>query len=599
MAKINIKDEDFLIFFEEVRKDPELGNALLNPKIIGNNIEELQKVNKAISYPFLICENPDTELPLVKSQLNFLVPQAIRKSKEIDIINIKNDLNNYRKLYEKYSKKVNDIILKTRESMKNLYQPLKKLRDETKANSNNFEETIKQTSTPLQNRKESLNRIDYKKYSQEKQKTFKIDKNKVIDEITSFLNETQTFYENYEKINKKNLKEIENFVQQFMDLAKPAKELTTFMRKYFKAFEQSASKFNDLNDKKKMNEAFQKIKEPINEFILKSENTKNLLAQVENIDKEKIENISIIIEENNKIMKNLQNKSNEISNQITEIRKKYGEKEELPINMSIVEQGVLNTLEASQKVSEEKKEIDKDAEKNKNELIDDADIIIKQSRLNLLFIMDITSSMDIYLNEAKSGIINMINKIQEKCAGIEIFLGFIGYKDFSDLDFGEEYINLEFTKDDENVKKIIQKAEAGGGGDTPEDLCSALEFAKNKKWTGKSRFAILVTDSPCHGIKYHDLKEDQQDNYPEGDRNKRNIEEYIEFFAKNEISLYCLKINSTTDKMFKIFQDIYEKNKTKDSKNNFVVQQGKNIFNIVTENAVKTFQNRKKLEIKD
>ena len=109
----------------------------------------------------------------------------------------------------------------------------------------------------------------------------------------------------------------------------------------------------------------------------------------------------------------------------------------------------------------------------------------------------------------------------------------------------------------------------------------------------------MVTDSPCHGIKYHDLKEDQQDNYPEGDRNKRNIEEYIEFFAKNEISLYCLKINSTTDKMFKIFQDIYEKNKTKDSKNNFVVQQGKNIFNIVTENAVKTFQNRKKLEIKD
>ena len=61
-------------------------------------------------------------------------------------------------------------------------------------------------------------------------------------------------------------------------------------------------------------------------------------------------------------MKNLQNKSNEISNQITEIRKKYGEKEELPINMSIVEQGVLNTLEASQKVSEEKKEIDKDAD---------------------------------------------------------------------------------------------------------------------------------------------------------------------------------------------------------------------------------------------
>ena len=595
-----IKDEDFLKFFDDIKKDPDLKEAFLNPKIIDNSIEKLQKVNEAISYPLLICDNPDTELPLVKVQLNFLLPATIRKSKEPYIINIRNDINMYRKLYEKYSKQVNGIITKTKESMKNLYQPLKKLRDEIKKNSNNFEESIKQTATPLQNKKESLNQIDFKKYTPDNQKKFKNDKKEINDEISNFLKETKVFYENYEKINKKNLEEIELFVKQFMDLAKPAKELTTFMRKFFKVFEQSASKFNDLKDKKKVDEALQKIKEPINEFIAKSEDTKKFLAKVENIEKEKkIENINEVVNQNKKIMEELKVKSNNISTKISEIRRKYGEKEEELKTMSVVDQGVLNTLEASQKISEQKKEIDNEAESKVKNLRKDADEIIKQSRLNLLFIMDITNSMDSYLNQAKNGILDMIKEIQTNCAGIEIYLGFIGYKDFSDLDFGEEYINLEFTKDYENIKKNIEFAEAEGGGDTPEDLCGALSLALNKNWSGKSRFAILVTDSPCHGEKYHDLKGEQGDNYPNGDRDGRNIEEYIQSFSKNEISLYCLKINSTTDKMFKIFQDIYEKSKNKDSNNKFIVQQGKKIFDIVTENCVKTFQNRKNLEIKE
>ena len=190
----------------------------------------------------------------------------------------------------------------------------------------------------------------------------------------------------------------------------------------------------------------------------------------------------------------------------------------------------------------------------------------------------------------------MIEEIQKQCAGIDIFLGFIGYRDFNDLDFGDEYINLELTKDYKSIKNNISFLQAEGGGDMAEDLCGAFDLAKNKNWVGKSRFAILVTDSPCHGTKYHDLK-DEEDNYPEGDREKRNIEDFVKFFAQNEISLYCLSINSSTDKMFKIFKEIYESSKSKDSKNNFVVENGKKIFNIVTENAVKTFQNRKDLEI--
>ena len=48
--------------------------------------------------------------------------------------------------------------------------------------------------------------------------------------------------------------------------------------------------------------------------------------------------------------------------------------------------------------------------------------------------------------------------------------------------------------------------------------------------------------------------------------------------------------------MFNIFQTIYEENKNKDSNNEFVVGEGNKLLNIVTENAVKTFLNRKILK---
>jgi myosin protein heavy chain len=254
---------------------------------------------------------------------------------------------------------------------------------------------------------------------------------------------------------------------------------------------------------------------------------------------------------------------------------------------------------ASDQIDNVSKEIIKVAGDGVKDITGDIIKIKNQTRLDLLFIMDITNSMDDYLNQVKTDILEMISTIKKDCAGIDIFLGFIGYKDFNDLDLGEPYINLEFTSDYESIKKNIEFVEASGGGDTPEDLCGGLELGKKKDWQGKTRFAILVTDSPCHGTKYHDLTGDQKDNFPEGDREKRNIEEYIKFFAQNEISLFCLRINSTTDKMFKIFSKIYDANKDKNYKNKFVLEEGNKLIDIVTKNAINMFKHRENLNFKE
>ena len=62
--------------------------------------------------------------------------------------------------------------------------------------------------------------------------------------------------------------------------------------------------------------------------------------------------------------------------------------------------------------------------------------------LDLLFIMDITGSMTNYLEEAKNNILSIINSIIEKCPGIDINLGFIGYRDYY-----ENFIDIDFTQD--------------------------------------------------------------------------------------------------------------------------------------------------------
>ena len=588
--KITLNEKDF----EGLFKDQSLMEAFLRPVILD---ESNQKSNGALIIPLVICDNPDTELPKVPEQLNFILPLSLRTSNEPYVKNIKKDLNLYRTLYEKHSKEINKIIDKTKDSIKNLYLPLKTLRNDIKNYGKIFEESMTQLKVPILNNREGLNEIKYEEYSEKQKNEFLKDKNEVINEINEFLKEAKEFHANYKILNKKNLEETETFVQKFMDLAEPAKELISFMNDFFKKFEKSSNQFNDLNDKEKINKAFKAIRDPLDDFSSKFKNTEKKLNDVNEIEKEKrIQIINNIIKENKNKMELLKNKSKQISNKIIEIRKKYGEKEKNLESIRIIEIKPVNYDNCSKIVEKEKNEINKEIEEQKNEMGKDITKVDNQFRLDLLFIMDITNSMDIYLDEVKNRILDMIQKIKSGCAGVKIYLGFIGYRDFSDLDFDEEYINLGFTDDYDCIQKNIQYLNAHGGGDVAEDLCGALELGDGKNWLGNSRFAVLVTDSPCHGKKYHELKE-EEDNYPEGDKFNRNIEDFIKSFAKKKISLFCLKINSTTNKMFKIFEDIYEENKEKEANNSFVAVKGKQLFDMVTENAIKIFQKRDNLEI--
>ena len=178
------------------------------------------------------------------------------------------------------------------------------------------------------------------------------------------------------------------------------------------------------------------------------------MIAVNEIEKEKkIENINDIINDTKNKMGILKKKSIIISDKISQIRKNYGEKEKILKSMKFPELIHANFEECSQNVQKEKEDINKIVDNNIKNINKTIKIANNQSRLDLLFIMDITNSMDFYLEALKKNILDMIETIKEGCAGVEIFIGFIGYRDFSDLDFGENYINLELTNEYNELRK--------------------------------------------------------------------------------------------------------------------------------------------------
>ena len=195
--------------------------------------------------------------------------------------------------------------------------------------------------------------------------------------------------------------------------------------------------------------------------------------------------------------------------------------------------------------------------------------------------MDITGSMGPYLEQAKNNVINIINKIILECPGIDVNLGFVGYREV-----GEEYINKQFTQEYTKLQNSIKDIVASGGvGDGPEDMALGMEMAVNKNWKSNSRFAILVADYPCHGSKYHSIPTDL---YPNGAPNRRNIEELVNELASKYISLFCMKLTSHTDIMFKIFKDIYSQ--YKNCQYDIIpMNSAENLSNVVVDSAAEIY----------
>ncbi len=123
------------------------------------------------------------------------------------------------------------------------------------------------------------------------------------------------------------------------------------------------------------------------------------------------------------------------------------------------------------------------------------------SKLDLVFILDTTSSMGPYINAAKEGINNIFETII-KAESCHLQIGLVNYRDHPPQELTYITQVFDLTDDVNTIKANISATTHQGGGDLPEAICCGLEKGLNSvTWRVDSvKIAILIADAPPHGL---------------------------------------------------------------------------------------------------
>lgn len=120
------------------------------------------------------------------------------------------------------------------------------------------------------------------------------------------------------------------------------------------------------------------------------------------------------------------------------------------------------------------------------------------NKIDIAFVVDATGSMGDEIEYLKVELISIIEKVKNRNANAQINMGAVFYRDE-----GDEYLTRKsnFSTDVQQTISFIGNQYAGGGGDFPEAVHSALSVAVNDlQWSSdaKARVIFFILDAPPH-----------------------------------------------------------------------------------------------------
>ncbi|KIK68735.1 hypothetical protein GYMLUDRAFT_68574 [Collybiopsis luxurians FD-317 M1] len=184
--------------------------------------------------------------------------------------------------------------------------------------------------------------------------------------------------------------------------------------------------------------------------------------------------------------------------------------------------------------------------------------------LDLMFILDATSSMQKYIDEARDRIAAIYDEVQRLGAlsPDDIRVGLIAFRDHPQLDrhgaqqsYGFVTKKFNFESDISVVKANLASLKASGGGDGPEAQCDALQDALVAAWRKNAKkIVIMITDSPTHGI------DEYEDKLPDGcpETLENDPVRIVREMAGAGIILHVLACEPTLSGSFSKAHDFYE-----------------------------------------
>ncbi|MBA3321454.1 MAG: VWA domain-containing protein [Pyrinomonadaceae bacterium] len=123
-----------------------------------------------------------------------------------------------------------------------------------------------------------------------------------------------------------------------------------------------------------------------------------------------------------------------------------------------------------------------------------------QATLEMVFVLDTTGSMSGLLEGAKQRIWGIVNEVMQQPSRPAVKIGLVAYRDN-----GDEYVTkvTPLTSDLDQVYSTLMDFQAGGGGDTPENVRRALSEGVHAAGWSKdgeqmARIVFLVGDAPPH-----------------------------------------------------------------------------------------------------
>ena len=536
---------------------------------IDKTVDNLESSLDVCYYP-----NREVQIPLSK-----IYTEDIPHSNSDELmIKVVDRFNSFKSAFEESSQKLTDLIYAYRQKLKDLGEPVNSIKNETDRLYPKFKEAINILAQPLTIVVEGFEVEEFRK------KNFKNEE--VLAKFRQLLEELKAAFEKYNPaLNSFNEvtnnlfdtvsqsgNSFSNFIEEKM-LAK-IKQIPGILNEGISAIPQTSKSINKFNEeiKKKEGDTQKEREDKYDEILIKVLNmTRKVDNQVFNSSKsiendfktleEKVSNVKKDIEDKgnsyNEYVKILKDEGKKIIDIVNEIRKLF---DKGPVSIKFDDKDIefpfyeyakrLN--KGFEKIEEIKEEVQKPMKLVMVVLGDQINTVT----LDLLFIMDITESMQDLLDETRDSIKYILDKIKRDSPGIDVRFAYEGYRDFADLKEGQKYYTIDFETDLDLFKSKLDEIKAIGGGDDAEDVAGGLNAGLNMNWRSNARYAILIADAPGHGNQYHDAE--VQDDYGNGDPNGLVLEELMEKYVDNNINLCLTKIDEYTDIMFDRMMQAYK-----------------------------------------
>ena len=568
-------------FAETMNEIARLKNeCIISTKQVSENDEKIHdNIDKTVDNlesSLDVCYYPNRE---VQIPLSKIYTEDIPHSNSDELmIKVVDRFNSFKSAFEESSQKLTDLIYAYRQKLKDLGEPVNSIKNETDRLYPKFKEAINILAQPLTIVVEGFEVEEFRK------KNFKNEE--VLAKFRQLLEELKAAFEKYNPaLNSFNEvtnnlfdtvsqsgNSFSNFIEEKM--LEKIKQIPGILNEGISAIPQTSKSINKFNEeiKKKEGDTQKEREDKYDEILIKVLNmTRKVDNQVFNSSKsiendfktleEKVSNVKKDIEDKgnsyNEYVKILKDEGKKIIDIVNEIRKLF---DKGPVSIKFDDKDIefpfyeyakrLN--KGFEKIEEIKEEVQKPMKLVMVVLGDQINTVT----LDLLFIMDITESMQDLLDETRDSIKYILDKIKRDSPGIDVRFAYEGYRDFADLKEGQKYYTIDFETDLDLFKSKLDEITAIGGGDDAEDVAGGLNAGLNMNWRSNARYAILIADAPGHGNQYHDAE--VQDDYGNGDPNGLVLEELMEKYVDNNINLCLTKIDEYTDIMFDRMMQAYK-----------------------------------------